>query len=89
MVGINLKRKVNFKRKMKDGVAVVEIIEAKDKPAKLVPDNRLDCQYCRRLFQPDSHSIHQKVCNNVFMKRRDLFESVMQRMMIPSTSKDV
>jgi len=43
MIGINLKRKVNFKRKMKDGMAVVEIIEDEGKSSKLVPDNRLDC----------------------------------------------
>ena len=76
MHGINLKKKVNFKRKMQNGIAVTEIIE-NDKNTKIIPDNRLDCQYCRRMFKSESHGIHQKICNNVFMKRRELFESVM------------
>lgn len=57
MHGINLKRKVNFKRKIQDGMAVTEVVEhGNDK--RIIPDNRLDCQFCRRLFKPESHAIH-------------------------------
>ena len=96
MKGINLKKKVNFQRKFgKEGefagqpiTIIREITGAKPDPSgeieeTTVVDSRLPCQYCNRLFEPDSLVKHQKKCPSVFMgiqDKRPPFHSIGQRL---------
>jgi len=94
MKGINLRRKVNFIRKIcKDeamgelhGQPIVTIIEdngEEDAEPQVVADDRLQCQFCNRFFDPESHPKHQNKCASVFMgvqNRRQPFQSICKRL---------
>ena len=55
-----------------------------------MPDHRLNCQYCGRLFISDMLVIHQKKCLNVFMKRREPYMTIKYRLLkMPVIKSDI
>ncbi len=46
----------------------------------IIEDNRMSCLYCNRLFNEDSHVIHQNICLKIFItKHQKQFKSINQR----------
>lgn len=95
MKGINLRKKVNFTRKICQnegmgalhGEPIITIIEHldedEDREPEIALDARLQCQYCNRFFNPESHAKHQNKCSSVFMglkHKRQPFQSIAQRL---------
>ena len=93
MKGINLRKKVNFARKIYQdagelhGEPIITIVENlgedENSEPQVVLDARLQCQYCNRFFNPESHAKHQNNCSSVFMglkNKRQPFSSMAQRL---------
>ena len=90
MNGITLKKKMNpLRRPCEDPshalngqliLKQITLTSAGNLEEEEIADVRLDCQFCGRLFNPESHAKHQNKCNTVYMSRRLPFISNKQRM---------
>lgn len=94
--GISLKQRVNFKQRLGSDTDVglpkemlgmpVLIIYEDDPEGRPEPtmtyafDNRLTCQFCKRIFNLESFPKHQKNCQSVYLGRRVVFDSAVYRL---------
>lgn len=52
------------------------------------PDMREECVHCGRLFNVEIHAKHMELCRSVFMTKRSIFDSRLQRTKRPFNKED-